>query len=82
MTHLGTLQLLQAAHAVPRATRGNQCSYSSGFVYSGHRSPDALLAKYHSPPPQITVPAPARRLWPRALPVGKLAPFEAFMRSV
>lgn len=29
------MQLLRAAHAVLGATRGNQCSYSSGFVYFG-----------------------------------------------
>ena len=50
---LGHNAAFRAAHAAPGVTRGNQCSYSSGFVYSGHRPADRLLAQYHATPHHI-----------------------------
>ncbi len=50
-----------------------------GFVYSGHRSANALLAKYHSTPPQTTVPVPARRLWPARAARGQACAFRGLL---
>lgn len=46
-----------------------------------HRPADGLLTQYHSTPPQITGPAPARRLWPEPAARGQACAFRDLSAS-